>query len=269
MAIKLIAIDLDGTLLNANHGLNPATIAAVKDAKAAGIKVVLCSGRPLTGVKLYLPELGLTEPGDFAISYNGALVQHTDTGKTVLSESLSYAEYRRIEKLARTIGVHAQVLDDAHLYTANADISRYTVRESYLVNMPLFYRHADDFPTDKQFAKVMLIDEPAVLDAAIKHIPDEFYRDFYIVKSEPFFLEFMAAKVNKGNAVTALAQYLGYSMDEVMAIGDQGNDLPMIKAAGTGVAMGNALPEVKAAAQHVTATNVEDGVAKAIREWAL
>ncbi len=56
MAIKLIAIDLDGTLLNANHGLNPATIAAVKDAKAAGIKVVLCSGRPLTGVKLYLPN---------------------------------------------------------------------------------------------------------------------------------------------------------------------------------------------------------------------
>ncbi|WP_127849381.1 sugar-phosphatase [Lacticaseibacillus hulanensis] len=269
MSIKLIAIDLDGTLLNENHALNPATVTAVKRAKEQGIKVVLCSGRPLTGLQAYLHELNLTEPGDFSISYNGALVQHVDTGKTVVSETLSCADYKRIQDLANELHIHAHVQDEAHIYTMNADISPYTVRESFLVNMPLFYRLPDTFPADKRFAKVMLIDDPAKLAAAKEKIPAAFFDDYYIVNSEPFFLEFMNKAVSKGNAVTALAKYLGYTMDEVMAIGDQANDLPMVEAAGTGVAMGNAIDAVKDAAQVITATNVNDGVAKAITEYAL
>lgn len=269
MSIKLIAIDLDGTLLNANHELNPATIKAAKEAKERGIKIVLCSGRPLTGLQKFLNELGLTEPGDFSISYNGALVQHVDTGKTVVAETLSYQDYLRIQRLADGLDIHAHVQDGEHIYTANADISPYTVRESFLVNMPLFYRTPDSFSADQRFAKVMLIDDPDKLAAAKKQIPAAFFDDYYIVNSEPFFLEFMHKSVSKGNAVTALAQYLGYTMDEVMAIGDQANDLPMIEAAGLGVAMGNAIPTVKAAAQVETATNIEDGVAKAIQKYAL
>jgi Cof subfamily protein (haloacid dehalogenase superfamily) len=269
MAIKLIAIDLDGTLLNDQKELNPATIAAVAEAKTAGIKVVLCSGRPLTGVRKFLRQLHLTDPGDFAISYNGAMVQDTDTGKAVVAETITYADYRRIQDLADELGVHAHVLDEAQLYTANADISKYTVREAYLVDMPLFYRLPDSFPADKSFVKVMLIDDPELLAKATKQIPADFYADYYIVNSEPFFLEFMNKSVSKGKAVTTLANYLGLSLDEVMAIGDRENDLSMIQAAGTGVAMGNAIPAVQAAAQVVTATNVDDGVAKAIRKHAL
>jgi Cof subfamily protein (haloacid dehalogenase superfamily) len=269
MAIKLIAIDLDGTLLNDQKELNPATVAAITAAKAAGIKVVLCSGRPLTGVRKFLRQLQLTDAGDFAISYNGAMVQHTDTGAAVVASTISYADYRRIQDLADTLGVHAHVLDDKQLYTANADISKYTVREAYLVDMPLFYRLPDSFPADKRFVKVMLIDDPDLLANAAQQIPATFHQDYYIVNSEPFFLEFMNKSVSKGNAVTTLAKHLNLSMAEVMAIGDRENDLSMIQAAGTGVAMGNAIPEVKAAAQVVTATNENDGVEQAIREYAL
>ncbi len=269
MPIRLIAIDLDGTLLNEHHTLNPATVETIKEAKKQGITVVLCSGRPLTGLQTFLHELGLTEPGDYAISYNGGMVQHADTGEALVQHGLTYHDFRRLFNLADDLGVHVQALDRNHLYTPNADISRYTVRESFLVNMPLFYRQATDFAPDSEFVKVMMIDEPDLLEQAKANIPADVRDDYYIVNSEPFFLEFMNKHVSKGNAVTALAEHLGYSMAEVMAIGDQANDLPMLKVAGTGVAMGNATAEVKAVADVETATNIEDGVAKAIAKYAL
>lgn len=269
MGIKMIAIDLDGTLLNENHGLNPATIQAVKAAKVAGVKVVLCSGRPLSGVAQYFEALGLTEPGDYVISYNGAMVQHADTGVVLVQHTLSAQDFKDMANLAETLGVHIQALDESQLYTPNADISQYTVRESYLVKMPLFYRQADSFQESKRFAKLMMIDQPALLAAAKQKIPSEYFDKYYIVNSEPFFLEILNKAVNKGNAVKALADAIGIKLSEVMAIGDQANDIPMIKVAGIGVAMGNAALETIAAADVQTATNVEDGVAKAIEKYAL
>lgn len=269
MGIKMIAIDLDGTLLNENHGLNTATIQAVKQAKVAGIKVVLCSGRPLSGVSQYFETLGLVDPGDYVISYNGAMVQHADTGDVLVQHTLTAKDFQDMAALAEELGVHIQALDEAKLYTPNADISKYTVRESYLVKMPLFYRKADTFDASKRFAKLMMIDEPGLLAEAKKNLPSECFDKYYIVNSEPFFLEIQNKAVNKGNAVKALADNLGYEMSEVMAVGDQANDIPMIKAAGIGVAMGNAAPEIIAAADVQTATNIEDGVAKAIVKYAL
>lgn len=269
MAIQLIAIDLDGTLLNEHQQLNPATIDAIQRAKAQGIKVVLCSGRPLTGVRPFLEQLNLTEAGDFVIAYNGAMVQHADTGDTIAAETISYADYQRLVALADDLGVHMQALDEHSLYTHNADISHYTVREAWMVNIPLFYRTPDSFPADKRFVKVMLIDEPAALDVARAQVPQAIRDDYYLVDSEPFFLEVMHKGVNKGHAVTTLAEYLNIPMSDVMTIGDQANDLPMIEVAGLGVAMGNAIPEVKAAAKIETATNREDGVAQAIVKYAI
>ncbi|WP_461214659.1 sugar-phosphatase [Lacticaseibacillus sp. GG6-2] len=268
MSIRLIAIDMDGTLLNENSALTPTTIATVKEAKTRGIKIVLCSGRPLTGLQPFFEPLGLTEPGDYAITYNGAMVQRADTGEVLLQHSLTYQEFVELTNLATKLGVHSHAEDEARMYTPDRDISRYSVRESYLVNMPLSYRQPDEFPEDKRFAKVMYIDEPDFLAKVQTKIPQDFFDRYYFVNSEPFFLEALNKQASKGNAVKDLAAKLGYSLDEVMAIGDQANDLPMIQVAGTGVAMGNAIPEVKAAAKVLTATNAEDGAAKAIRDYA-
>ena len=268
MSIKMIAIDMDGTLLDPNQQLTAETIKTVKEAKTHGIKIVLCTGRPLTGLEQFFGPLGLVDPGDYAITYNGAMVQHADTKEILLQHSLSYDDFVDLTALANRLNVHSHAEDADYMYTPNADISKYSVRESYLVNMPMFYRLPDQFPHDKQFAKVMFIDEPDVLAAATAKIPADYFERYYFVNSEPFFLEALNKNASKGNAVTDLAQKLGYSMDEVMAIGDQANDLPMIKAAGCGVAMGNAIEEVKAHAQVITATNAENGVAKAIQQYA-
>ena len=110
---------------------------------------------------------------------------------------------------------------------------------------------------------------PALLDAAIAALPQETRTRYTVLKSAPFYLELLDKRVNKGTGVQALAEVLGLKPENVMAIGDQENDMAMLHYAGTGVAMGNAIDAVKAVADFVTKTNGEDGVAHAIKHFVL
>lgn len=270
MSIKLVAVDMDGTLLNENNILSPKTIKVVKAAKKHGVKVVLCTGRPLTGVMPFLKELGLTEATDYVITFNGALVQNTATGEILVRHTLARDQYLELETLSRQIGSHLHAEDDQFIYTANRDISPYTVGESALVNMPVRFRHVDEIAPNKAFSKVMLIDEPAVLAEAKTKIPADFFDRYQFVQSEAYFLEVLNKNAGKGNGLRDLANALNIDQSEVMAIGDQGNDLSMLEYAGFPVAMDNAIPELKKIAKVVTKSNHEgqDGVAYAIETYA-
>ena len=113
----------------------------------------------------------------------------------------------------------------------------------------------------------MFIDPEPVLEEAIKRIPDSFYDEYTIVRSAPFFLEFLNKASSKGTGIKAVGEYLKIPQQEIICIGDAGNDLDMIEFAGLGVAMGNAFKEVKEAADYVTLTNEEDGVAHVIEKF--
>ena len=115
----------------------------------------------------------------------------------------------------------------------------------------------------------MMIDEPAILDKAIARIPAEVKEKYTVLKSAPYFLEILDKRVTKGTGVKSLADALGIQPEEVMAIGDQENDIAMIEYAGVGVAMDNAIPAVKEAANFITKSNLEDGVAYAIEKYVL
>ncbi len=110
MAIKLIAIDMDGTLLLPDHTISPAVKNAIAAARARGVNVVLTTGRPYAGVHNYLKELHMEQPGDYCITYNGALVQKAADGSTVAQTALSYDDYRFLEKLSREVGSHFHAL---------------------------------------------------------------------------------------------------------------------------------------------------------------
>lgn len=268
MSIKLIAIDLDGTLLNDNKQVTDENIAAINAASKLGVNVVLCTGRPITGIQKYLKQLELQNENEYAITYNGALAQ-TLTGETLIKHTLSFEDYLATEKFSRQVGVHFHVDGKNHIYTANKNISPFTVGESFLVDMNLRYRAVEEMDPTLEIPKVMFIDDPKVLNKARDQVFAKFGQEFSIAQSEPYFIEVMPKNVSKGNAVTELAQRLGLHMDQVMAIGDQGNDLSMIKVAGTGVAMGNAIDDIKNNAQFITATNNESGVAEAIKKFVL
>ncbi len=269
MTIKLIALDMDGTLLLPDHTISPAVKAAIAEARARGIKVVLTTGRPYAGVHRYLQMLDMDQEGDFCITYNGALVQKAGDGSTVAQTTLSYDDYRYLEQMSREVGSHFHALDRHTLYTANRDISYYTVHESYVATIPLVFCEAEKMPEDIALLKVMLIDEPEILDAAIARIPQEVKARYTLLKSAPYFLEILDKRVDKGTGVRSLAQSLGILPEEVMAVGDQENDIAMITYAGIGVAMGNAIDPVKEVADYITRTNLEDGVAHAIERFAL
>ncbi|WP_410016681.1 sugar-phosphatase [Sodalis sp. C49] len=269
MAIKLIAIDMDGTLLNPQHEITPAVRQAIDAARKKGVYVALATGRPFIGVQRYLLELNLLGEGQYCITNNGALVQKTVNGECISQTTLDINDYRYLEALSRQLNVHFHALDFDTLYTANRDISPYTVHEAYLTGMPFKFRRVDEMDPAMRFPKVMMIDPPAILDRAISHIPAQAYERYTIMKSAEYYLELLNKQANKGEGVKALAEHLHLTADEVMTIGDQANDLAMINYAGTGVAMGNAIDEIKAASQFVTKTNREDGVAVAIRKWVL
>ena len=268
MTIKLIAVDIDGTLLNSKREVTPAVAKAVKNARQAGVKVVIATGRPIAGVETLLEELDLRHPNDYVITFNGGLVQDTSTGDQIIREPMSYEDYMELQLLSRQLNIHFHAITKEGIYTANRNIGRYTVHEASLVHMPLYYRTTEEM-ADKEIIKMMMIDEPEVLDEAITRIPKELYNRFTIVKSTPFYLEFMPKTVSKGAAVLHLADKLGLSKDELMAIGDEENDRAMLEVVGNPVVMGNGTPAIKKIAKYITKSNDEDGVAYAIREWVL
>ncbi|EHI74884.1 cof family protein [Streptococcus criceti] len=268
MSIKLVAIDIDGTLVNSKRKITPEVYQAIQEAKAAGVKIVITTGRPIAGVQELLNELNLNEPDNYVITFNGALVQETATGQEVIKDALSYEDYLDIEYLATRLGIHSHAITKDGIYTSNRNIGNYTVHEATLVSMPIFYRTPEE-NRDKEFVKTMYIDEPEILDQAIAKIPQEFYDRFTIVKSRPFYLEVLNKTSNKGTAVLHLAEKLGISVEETMAIGDEENDRAMLEVVGHPIVMENGNPELKKIAQHITKSNDESGVAYAIRKWVL
>lgn len=269
MAIKLIAIDIDGTLINDKHQITPEVHEALQKAREQGVKVVLCTGRPLPGVTNYLNELELFTGEDYVICYNGSLVQNTLTKEIIVEFGLTLDDYLEMEYLARKVGVHFHATGLETMYTANRNISSHTVREAYLVNMDLCYRTPEEMTEDIKIVKMMMIDDAEVLDQGIAQIPKEYFERYTMVKSSPYFFEILNKQADKGAALKHLAQHLGIKQEEVMAIGDNENDLPMIEFAGIGVAMGNATENVKKVANVITASNNEHGVAKAVEKYVL
>ncbi|WP_291633119.1 sugar-phosphatase [Clostridium sp.] len=264
---KLIALDMDGTLLNNEKQISPANNKAIQQARENGVKVVLASGRPLVGFKRYLEELNLVSEDDYAVAFNGALVQ-SSTGTEIISKTtLTVEDYKYLYELSKELKVNIHVLTETGVISPKDN--KYTRREAEMNHISCDIVAVEDVAMDTTIVKVMFIDEPELIDEIIQKIPEAVSNNYTIVRSAPFFLEFLHKSVNKGAGVAALAEKLNIKQEEVICIGDAGNDIHMIKYAGLGVAMGNAFPEVKKVANFITRTNEQDGVAYIIDKFIL
>lgn len=269
MAIKLITIDIDDTLVNTAKQVTPRVKAALQEATAQGVKVVLTTGRPLPGVQEYLDELGLNHQDDqYAITYNGGVVQTTN-GEELGGKELAYSDYLRLRDVADELGAYLQVETIDAAYTSAKEINYWASRENFLIKMPLFIKAVDEMDPNDHYVKFMFIGDEADIDAWRDALPNDVKEAYYIVKSTPQHLEFMHKDATKGSGLLTLADKLGIDQSETMALGDQQNDITMIETAGLGVAMGNAVPEVKAVADVETTTQNTDGVGVAVEKWVL
>lgn len=265
---RLIALDIDGTTLNSNHQISKRNIAAVQAAREAGVTVVLASGRPLDGILMHLDPLGLNQDDQFVISYNGALVQRVGDGHVLTSQLLTGNDAKHLGQIAHDMGVHTHAFSLSHgLITPQ--ISRYTQHEAFMNDIPWTVMEYHQLADDEPLMKVMMVDEPDILQNTIDQLPDGLYQQYSVLRSAPFFLEFMHPQANKGSGVAALADYLHIPSEQVICMGDAGNDHHMLEWAGLGIAMGNADEQTKALADYVTGTNDEDGVALAIEQFVL
>lgn len=269
MAIKMIAIDIDETLLNSAQELTDPTVAAIEKASALGIKIVLCSGRPLAGLTPYLNRLGISGDDQYVVTYNGAIVQSV-SGNVIAKHLLKPEDYSIVQEFCDENEVHFNALDNqSNIYTSNLKVGWYTVRQAAENEAGLTVLEDSDLPIRFPLTKMMLADQPEVLDRIADKFIKKFDQDYYIVRSRPFFLEASNIDANKGSGLRDLMSYLKMDASEVMGIGDEANDLPMFEAAGTAVAMGNARDVIQKQANWVTADNNHDGVAKAIQEFVI
>ena len=267
MNAKLIAIDLDGTTLNSHHQIPQEVKETLQQKRKEGAYVVICTGRPLVGVTDFLEELEFDSDNDYVITFNGALIQKVKSGEIIAKHTLDINDFYRFATLSKKLGLHMHTQEQGTTYTFNRDISKYTIYESYLTKMPLKYRTFDEIPQDIVISKMMLIDEPDLIDKAIPKIPKELFEQYELVRSMPCFFEILNKQASKGNAVKQLADILNIPRENVMAIGDNLNDISMIEYAGLSVAMGNGAEQVKEKAKYITKTNDEHGVAYAIKTW--
>lgn len=267
--IKLVAIDLDGTLLNEEKEITTKTQTVLKRAKEQGVKVVLCSGRPLLGIAHYLDELGLRESGDFAITYNGGLVQKTDTGEILSEKILTKSDVVSLYALSQELDVPMNFIDLEKVYSPAPPAGKPSLYGNIMKALPFVSVSMAALPDNLKINKAIFCTDQQALDQAIEQIPEFFTEKYTIMKSRPFLLEILNKEVDKGKGLQALGRHLGIRADEMMTLGDQENDLAMIRYAGLGVAMGNAIDDVKAAAQFITRTNTEDGVAYAVEKFVL
>ena len=265
---KLIALDMDGTLLNEEKIVTERTKKAIKAARDKGVTVVLATGRPIDGVTRYLEELDMYTDNDYVLSYNGGLVLKTKNKEVVCKLGLIGEDVKYLYELSKTLGVNIHAFSEKNGLVTPKN-SKYTEVEASINNITVNEINFDNIENDESFIKIMMIDEPEILQKAIDNLPEEVYEKYTVVRSAPFFLEFLNKEVNKGVGVEMLAKHLGVKREEVITMGDAGNDLHMIEYAGMGIAMGNAFDEVKEAANYITDSNNEDGVAKAIEKFVL
>ncbi|MDU2591974.1 MAG: sugar-phosphatase [Paeniclostridium sordellii] len=267
---KLIALDIDGTLLNSKKEVTKEVFDAIQMAKKKGVKVVLSTGRPLPGVQSLLKELKLNDEENYVVTFNGGLVQEISSQEVISNIEMSYEDFDIIyNELSKKHNIKIHINTPDSVVVPYKDAPKYSIHEANLNNIRVICMDESEINENLTFCKVMLIDEPEIIDNIITKIPKDFHDKYTIVRSAPFFLEFLNKKVNKGSGLQALCNKLNIDPCEVIAVGDEENDRHMIEFAGLGVAMGNARDSIKEIANYITDSNDNHGVAKVISEFIL
>ncbi len=261
---RLLAIDLDGTLLSPQRLITPRTYHALTQAVNNGMKLVIATGQTLNVLRAVCSELPLHVP---QIIYNGAIIADIAAG-TILREQLIPQEHiLPTLALLHQAGFYRAYHTHEHVY---ADQNTPNARDWYRPPVPPALEVTDVASIYPQpCIKLVGIGDENTLRAKRQELERLLAGQLYVTQASRDLLEFLHPAVSKGNALKFLAQELAITPEEIVAFGDHHNDIGMLQFAGLGIAMGNAHDEVKAVADYVTMRNSEDGVAVALEKLVL
>ena len=263
--IKLVAIDMDGTLLNSKKELLEETKQYFKDFhnKRAETLLVLCTGRPETGIRPYLKDLGYLEENHYIISQNGANIYESQTGNRLMDAFVDSEKIQKWIEFGKKHGVSVMGAGVDYYYSIDEDPTEWMEFDVKIVNGSI-KRITKEESLSTDFYKLLLLGDEEQLNEFETLIPKEWRDEFYVVRSQKYLVEVLTKGVNKAFGLEKLAAKLNIKASEIAAIGDAANDIEMLKYAGLAIAMGNASEEVKSLSDIVTDTNENNGVIKAI-----
>ncbi|MNO17086.1 putative phosphatase YwpJ [compost metagenome] len=251
---KLVALDVDGTLLNDKYQITERTVRVVRGVVETGARIILCTGRSPISLNAIQHKLGIKEP---CIVHNGSAILSSD-GEVIRAVDYSMQELLLMINFCRKENIHFNAC---------------TVNEIYVESEGYEEQYRKYFLKPNRINDLLSLNEPIVkfsIYAKESDIERFLKQDWNtsemlsIVRAGKTFVDIMMKGVSKGNALLHLAESLNYKSKDIVAIGDQHNDIEMLRCAGLGIAMGNAPEEVARVADWKTDTNNEDGVAKAL-----
>ncbi|MBD3319483.1 MAG: Cof-type HAD-IIB family hydrolase [Chitinivibrionales bacterium] len=265
MTKNLFAFDLDGTLLNSGKQISPANAAALQEIVASGGIVALASGRLASSVAQYTTDPAV-DPA--ILTLNGAAVfrgkKHNN--ELIYSARLEPDHVDFLIDYAHNKPYAFNFYHDGKLFSTRTGLSDKWI-ELYYNQTRTEYNFIDSFETlrGRSPFKIIFVGDPKELDREEESMKKTFDGSVYVVRSWDYYLEFLNPQANKARGLEALADAYSVDLDDVIAFGDADNDIPMLQAAGRGIAMHNATPGAKQAADSISEwSNDEDAVAK---EW--
>ena len=276
MTVRLIALDLDGTLFTEDKNISEENQKAIRDARKKGIEIVIATGRPVNGIPTEIfRELGV----QYVIDLNGACVHRLRDGACIYEERMETKAACELVRMCLEYRVYLSVFagekscvqadrEDLLEQMGFSKVLYEYIKKTrtYVDDLPAYLRTSGD-PIYKVVMNFIPLPDGSYLDYDVLRDRIDADARFDQVDGGGHNMEVTMAGVSKGKALKWLAKELGVSIEETMACGDTENDIDIIRTAGIGVAMGNAKENVKEIADYVTKTNMEDGVAYAIRQF--
>lgn len=276
MKLEAIILDIDGTLCNSEKRITTRTKNVLIKAQEQGVKVILASGRPTRGLYALADELELNKYHGLVVSYNGACVVDIQTGDIHYQKPLSVEQSKRILEHVKKFDVITMLEDDDYICVNDVYNNEITIDgnplnviayESRCCNYLL--KEVSDLAdyVSKPQNKIQLAGTDSYLQEVWHEIAEPFEGEIDSMFTSPFYYEFTARGVNKGEALGTVFEKLDVNVENTISFGDGQNDESIIRLAKVGVAMGNAIDELKEIADRVTLTNDEDGVAVVLEEY--
>jgi hypothetical protein len=279
MKIKVIVLDIDGTLLNSEKKISDLTKNALIQAQKNGVKLILASGRPTVGMVHLTKELEMDKHHGLIVSFNGSQVVDCETHQIIFNQTMPINECQRLLEHLKKFDVIPMITRDDIMYVhdvykcfinlpnnPNFNVIEYESRGgSYKLcevdDLALFA----DFPQNK----ILVAGSPEYLKENYRMMSEPFTNTLNSMFTASIYYEFTAMGIDKAHALDTVLRPLGIQRDEVISFGDGHNDLSIINYAGIGIAMGNAVEDLKQAANDITLTNDEDGIYYSLKKYGL
>ncbi|MCR5076787.1 MAG: Cof-type HAD-IIB family hydrolase [Prevotella sp.] len=265
---KMIVLDLDGTLTNDKKEITPKTKHALMQAQAAGIRVVLASGRPTYGITALADELELAKNGGFILAFNGGKITDCSNGEVLFEQKLDESLVPRLYHEAINAGMAILTYQGEGIASTEKN-NKYVLHEAFINKMPV--EQYDDFLHQVVYPvnKCLIVGDPTPLRALEQRLSTLLDGRMSVYRSAGFFLECVPLGIDKAHSLDRLISSLGILREEIIACGDGYNDQSMIRFAGLGVAMANAPRDIQDTADYITYSNEEDGVAHVVEKFIL